>query len=273
MIMKTSTSAFLPLFLTLLLLSPYAWAGQPCGELPLEPAETARATQLGDKVRDALERSGAELAFVARVGIDMSEFGLHYSHVGVAWRDHPNGRWMTFHLLNACGTPRSELLEQPLENFYKVKLFDYDALIAIPSLDVQARLVRAFFSPIGRQLHQPLYNLIAHPFSTRFQNSNQWLLEVTAAALAPAASIMNREQAQAWLKANGYEPSRVRIGTTRRWGSALFTSHVHFSDHTDEEARSQLYAVVTSDSIIRFFARIDPGMVTTELSLKAEPAK
>lgn len=271
--MTMNTSAATLLLLLSLLLPPFAWAGQPCGELPLDPAETASATQLGEKVRDALERSGAALAFVARVGIDMSEFGLHYSHVGVAWRDHPNGRWMTFHLLNACGTDRSALLEQPLENFYKVKLFDYDALIAIPSLDLQARLIRAFFSPIGRQLHQPLYNLIAHPFSTRFQNSNQWLLEVTAAALAPAASIMNREQAQSWLKANGYEPSRVRIGTARRWGSALFTSHVHFSDHSDEESRTQLYSVVTSDSIVRFFARIDPGMVTTELSLKGGAAQ
>lgn len=58
-------------------------------------------------------------------------------------------------------------------------------------------------------------------------------------------------------------------GTARRWGSALFTSHIHFSDHTDEEARTQLYFVVTSDSIVRFFTRIDPGMVATELSLKS----
>ena len=149
MIMKTFKSLLLSFVWALLLMSPAARSGQPCGELPLDATEMASATQLGDEVRDALERSGATLAFIARVGIDMSEFGLHYSHVGVAWRDHPNGRWMTFHLLNACGTPRSELLEQPLENFYKVKLFDYDALIAIPSLDVQIRLSRAFFSPLA----------------------------------------------------------------------------------------------------------------------------
>lgn len=257
------------LALCLLSLTPLAaLAGQPCGELPLDQMETAKATQLGEKVQDALERSGASLAFVARVGIDLSDVGLHYSHVGVAWRDHPNGRWMTFHLLNNCGTPYSELHEQALSNFYQVKLFDYDALIAIPSLEAQTRLIRAFFSPLARKLHQPRYNLIAHPFSTQFQNSNQWLLEVSATAFAPPNAILNRDQAQAWLKANGYEPSRVRIGGGRRLGAAMFSPHVHFDDHTEEEARNNLYLAVTSDSIIRFFTQIDPGMVTTELSLK-----
>jgi hypothetical protein len=242
-------------------------AGQPCGELPLKAADAGKALKLGARVRDALEKSSAALAFVARVGIDLSEFGLRYSHVGVAWRDHPSGRWMTFHLLNTCGTGKSALHEQPLEDFYRVELFAYDALIAIPSLDVQNKLLRAFFGPMARRLHHPEYNLLAHPFSTSFQNSNQWLLEVTAAGLAPPDTIQNRQQAQTWLRTSGYVPSRVRIGAGRRLGAQIFSPHVHFSDHTEEEAHSQQYFVVTSDSIISFFAKIDPQLLTSESGL------
>jgi hypothetical protein len=40
---------------------------------------------------------------IGRVGSDLSEHGLRYSHAGYAWRDNPKGRWLVTHLLNRCG--------------------------------------------------------------------------------------------------------------------------------------------------------------------------
>lgn len=238
-----------------------AFAGQPCPEKPADKREQMRNLELGTKVRDRLEQSGATVAYVARAGIDLTQYGLVYSHVGLAWRDHPKGRWFTYHLLNTCGARTSELVDQSLEDFFNVQLFTHDALVAVPSPDAQLRLLKAFFSPVAPTLHERSYSMISNPFSVMYQSSNQWVLEVSAAALAPENAIHNRLQAQNWLKANGYAPFKARVSGLLVVGSQLFSPHVRFDDHGDEENRTNLYLTTTADSAIDFVQRLDPGLV------------
>jgi hypothetical protein len=238
-----------------------AFAGQPCPEKPADKQEQLRNLELGTKVRDQLERTGATVAYVARAGIDLTQYGLVYSHVGLAWRDHPKGRWFTYHLLNTCGTRNSELIDQSLEDFFNVQLFTQDALVAVPSPDAQLRLLKAFFSPVAPTLHERSYSMISNPFSVMYQSSNQWVLEVSAAALAPENAIHNRLQAQNWLKANGYAPFKAKISGFLVAGSQLFSPHVRFDDHGDDEKRTNLYLTTTADSAIDFVQRLDPGLV------------
>jgi hypothetical protein len=244
-----------------------ALAGQDCPEKPARNESLDGILRLASSVRDKLETSGASIAYIARAGIDLREYGLVYSHLGLAWRDHPKGRWFTFHLLNPCQTSESELADHSLEDFYKVELFTYDALVAIPSQAVQHRLLKAFFSPLAATLHHRIYNMVSYPFSTRYQNSNQWVLEVSAAALGPENLIQNRHQAQNWLRQNGYEPSRAYISKMRRWGALALSPHIHFDDHTAEEERINTYMVVTVESIIKLIEKSDAGMKVHRLSL------
>lgn len=244
-----------------------AIAGQPCPEQQARNDQMDRILRLSTLVRERLEQSGASVAYIARAGIDLREFGLTYSHLGLAWRDHPKGRWFTFHLMNPCNTDKSELADHSLEDFYKVELFTYDALVAVPSPDVQLRLLKAFFSPLAATLHHKEYNMISYPFSTRYQNSNQWVLEVSAAALGPENLIQNRYQAQTWLKENGYEPTLAYISRLRRWGGQAVSPHIHFDDHTDEEHKYARYMVVTADSIIKLLERQDRGIKLIKLKL------
>jgi hypothetical protein len=255
------------LVLCLSSISFYTSAGQPCAEKPATETGRLKAAQLSTQVRDHLENQKLSFALVGRAGIDLTEFGLVHSHVGVAWRDHPRGRWYTFHLLNRCGTGQSELVEQSLEDFYNVELFDYDALVAAPSFPVQLRLQRAFFSPLATQLHEREYNLIAHPFVTKFQNSNQWALEVIAAALAPSDSVNSRAAAQDWLKQEKFVPSLLAIGAARRAGARLFSPHVRFSDHTEAERMAQRYAIVSVRSVVDFLKSKDSGLIETRIQL------
>ena len=244
-----------------------ALAGQACAEKPATPEGSAKSAQLSTQARELLDRQQLSFALVARSGVDLSEFGLHHSHVGVAWRDHPRGRWYTFHLLNRCGTGQSELIEQSLEDFYNVELHDYEALISAPSFPMQIRLQKAFFSPLAQQLHEREYNMIAHPYSTKYQNSNQWVLEVIASALAPAGYVSSRLSAQDWLKHNGYTPSVIPIAAGKRAGARLFSPHVRFSDHTDEEWQAARYSVVSVDSVLNFVKARDPGLVESRLRI------
>jgi hypothetical protein len=165
------------------------------------------------------------------------------------------------HLFNACGKSGSEIMQQPLEKFYAVSLFEEEALILTPSYNKQALLRNAFMNPaVAKWLHEPAYNLIAHPFNTKFQNSNQWILEMTAQAWNTQGTIQTRKVAQEWLKQKGFEPGSIRISNTKRTGARLFSAHVSFADHTDEEFQKQAYQVVTVDAIAKFFANQDVEM-------------
>lgn len=239
-----------------------ALAGQDCGERAAPtPQALARGLELGQRVRDQLEKSGAAAALVARVGLNLSEYGQRYTHMGVAVRDHVRRRWQVLHLFNPCGKAESEITVQPLEQFFEVDLFEYEALVATPAYAVQAALRGAFMNPATtRALHKPAYNMIAHPFNTRFQNSNQWILEMLALVLDRSGSIQDRVAAQAWLQRSGYEPGSIRISNLRRSGARLFSPHVSFADHTQEEFEKQTYLVITVDSIVRFLASQDPGL-------------
>ena len=237
-----------------------ALAGQPCPEKPADKSEQLRNLALATKVRDQLEQSGATVAYVARAGIDLTQYGLVYSHIGLAWRDHPKGRWFTYHLLNTCGTRESELVDQSLEDFYNVELFSQDALAAVPTPEFQLKLLKTFFSPLAPTLHERSYSMISYPFSVRYQSSNQWVLEVSAAAIAPENAIHNRLQAQNWLKANGYAPFKAKVGGLLVFGSQLFSPHVRFDDHVEPEAGINLYQTTTADSALDFVQRFDVGM-------------
>ena len=252
---------FVPLLFTLGLLDAgLVSAGQPCPEQEARNDQMDKILRLSSLVRDRLEQSGASVAYIGRAGIDLREYGLVYSHLGLAWRDHPKGRWFTFHLQNPCNTDKSSLADHSLEDFYKVDLFSYDALVAVPSPDVQLRLLKAFFSPLAATLHHPMYNMISYPYSTRYQNSNQWVLEVTAAALGPDNVIQNRYQAQSWLKDNGYEPTLAYISRLRRLGATAVNPHIYFDDHTEEEHKYARYMVVSADSIVKLLERQDRGI-------------
>jgi len=245
-----------------LLLAGGVYAGQDCGERSAPtPEALARGLQLGEKMRDQLESSGASMALIARVGLNLSEYNQRFTHMGVAVRDHVRNRWQVLHLFNPCGKSQSEIMTQPLEKFYEVDLFEFEAMALVPSQARQAQLRNVFLNPVkAKALHTPAYNMIAHPFNTRFQNSNQWILEMIAMGLDDSQSVNNRAQAQDWLKAQAYEPGAIRIPNLKRTGARLFSSHISFADHTQEEYENQRYQVVTVDSIIRLLGGLDPGI-------------
>ena len=86
-----------------------AAAGTACSEKIPAPETLQKAFQLAVKTRDALDATGAQVALVARVGQDLSQYNLRFSHMAFVWRDHPQGRWLVMHELNQCGTAASAL--------------------------------------------------------------------------------------------------------------------------------------------------------------------
>lgn len=249
-----------------------AWAGAGCSEQPLTAEQLAQASRMGVKLFQRLQQSDAQAVVLGRIGSDLSKYGLRFSHVGLALREHPKGAWSVLHLLNSCGTEQSDLFDEGLINFFLDNPFEYEAVVLVPDGEVQARLKAAATTELARQVHEPRYNLIAYPWSEEFQNSNQWLLEFMAGALAEAP-VANRLQARKTPFFAAYTPDTIAIDRLTRLGGGLFKANMSFNDHPFGARVKGDYQVVTVRSIGRLLAasghlskleRIKPGPAAIE---------
>lgn len=204
-----------------LLLPQITSAGQSCEEHEASAEELRRTFEMALETRKALETSGAKVAILARAGQDLSRWGLSWSHAGIAWRDHPSGRWIVTHLLNECGTAVSGIYEEGLANFFSGGLVRWEVLVIVPPQKTQDAIAAVLSGDAPLRMHEPAYSTVAYPFATRYQNSNQWLLEVVAEPLAghPFAS---RADAQHWLHDSGYRATTLNIPALTRLGGGCF---------------------------------------------------
>lgn len=252
-----------------------AAAGGACVEKPPTPEEVRNAFNMAVRLHDYVEKSGAKLALVARTGADLSEHGLRYSHMGALLRDHMAGRWLFVHLLNHCGRETSAIFDEGLANFFLDQPFLYEAAILIPTPELQDRLLPILAGPQAKQWHNPAYSMIARPTATKYQNSNQWLLELVALAQSqiqmPAGSVTNRAQAQAYFAARGFRADTIRISDFRRFGASIARANVRFDDHSAEEASNRRYEVVSVRSVARYLHATNAVIASVVISLDQPP--
>ncbi len=254
---KTKALLLICLCASSLFIQGTAQAGQACSDKPLSIESLRLGTNTAINVQRALDSSKAQVALVARVGMDLSEHNIRYTHAGLVYRDKPSEPWRIAHLLNACGSAVSDLWHEGLGNFFMDDLHSHEAILMLPpNADVEQRLLKALTSTVAmRSVHNPAYSMVAYPFSLKYQNSNDWVLETLAIALSTDAQITNRTQAQAWLKLAGYEPSEMRITAGKRLGARMFKANVAFDDHPNELRFADRIQTVTVDSLVNFLEK------------------
>jgi hypothetical protein len=229
-----------------------ALAGRTCETQPPEAANVQRSLDLALRTARALDASGAQVVVLARAGQDLSRWHLRWSHLGFAYREA--GGWRVVHKLNQCGSARGDLYRQGLGEFFMDDLFRYEAAWVVPTASIQQQLL-----PLLRDnaridaLHTPTYNMVAYPWSQRYQQSNQWALETLAMSQEPVAG--TRARAQAWLQLRGYEPTVLRIGALTRLGARVGQAHIAFDDHPDAKRFSDRIETVTVDSVFDWLQR------------------
>jgi len=231
------------------------------------------AARLAEQTYHALDRLGQDVVLIARMGQNLSQFGLKYSHLGFAVKGLRRGEWAVMHLLNAEDGTKSGIFQEGMVNFYSDQPFRFEAaLISLPA-ETQSRL-RDVLLHQGKLLHCPQYSLTAYPWALEVQNSNQWVLEVLACALQPADLPVSREQAQRWLSEKGYEPSTLHIGLPTQWAGPLLRDSIRFSDQPEEARREGRVQTVTVDSVVNWltgpkspFGAVRKNAVVTELAL------
>lgn len=242
-------------------------AGTPCTEVPPTPETVRKALTLAQRTHEALDRSGASVVLIARVGQDLSKYGLRYSHFGFATRDATNGGWKIVHQLNQCGTAQSGIFEEGIGNFFLDDMHAYETLILIPSHATQVRLSRLLADGTAAKMHDERYNMLAYAFATRYQNSNQWALEIYALAVGSDAAIASREYAQSWLRAQGFAPTTVELDALTRLGARMFRANVAFDDHPFDRRMNGMIDTVTVDSVFRFIGHRERESRSIHLTL------
>jgi hypothetical protein len=242
-----------------------AFAGNACEEKPPTVSAARNAFLIAGKVLEALETSNAQIVIVGRVGSDLSAYKLRFSHAGLFVKNHPKGKWLAIHELNDCGTANSDLHVEGLANFFADDMFAWDALVVIPSIDLQNKLMIDLSGKSSLLMHEPRYNMLAFPFSTKYQNSNQWLLETLAKPMSNG-EVYNRTSAQTWLKSKFFKPSTLEISAAKRLGARMFKANIAFDDHPTDRRMAGLIDVVTVDSIVDFLEKSQ--MITSKKIVK-----
>ena len=244
-----------------------AMAGQRCDTAKPTPQVIERGMGLAQRTATALEQAytqdGTRVVLLARAGQDLSKYNQTWSHVGWAYRT-PEGAWRVVHKLNDCGTDQSMVTRQGLGEFFLDDMWRYEATWRPAPREWQD----AMWSLLqdnrrALTLHQPRYSMVSYAWGTRYQQSNQWAIELLALAAEPRLQQLGqRAQAQAWLKQRGYQPATLRIGPLTRLGGRMTAGNVAFDDHPDDQRYANRIETVTADSALAWLDRLNAAGAT-----------
>jgi hypothetical protein len=118
------------------------------------------------------------------------------------------------------------------------------------------------------------YSTLAYPFSTSYQNSNQWLLEVLAAAQGDLVDmrLRSRSKAQSALHNWGYRGTVIRLSPMKQAMARLTRSNIAFDDHPSAARRRGAFETVTVRSI-RDYLRIRGQLARTDEVIYPHPER
>lgn len=268
-----------PLLAALLLTaSAGAWAGLPTfceRSSDISAADQDRVLRFAGAVKDELARSGARVALIARAGLDLSRFGLLYSHAGIALRDNPGGRWAVRQLYYACDEARPQLFDQGISGFAlgaDAPSRGHIALLFPPEEDAAPLEQAALDKRLSLSLLAGQYSANAYAYGTRYQNCNGWVAELIASAWGRLQADDGEEtrqdarrRAQRWLHDHGYMAGPVKIPSHWMMFAGQFVPLVHLNDHPLEDAHALALHVSVPASIEAFVRRQAPRTRRVEL--------
>jgi len=247
------------------------------------PAAQDRLLRVGALIKAELEASGRSVALIARSGLDLSRIGVRYSHAGVSLRASPNTPWSVRQLYYACDEQRPRLFDQGLAGFLlgvDDPALGYISMVILPEAESAALERTALDRAAALSLLGGHYSANAHPQSLRYQNCNQWLVELlalargatpgapdptAAGAEAHAPGAGARPAAQRWLQQHGYEGSPITLRNPLLWLAPAVVPWLHTDDHPPDELQRGIMRVSLPASIEAWLRDTVPGARRIEL--------
>jgi hypothetical protein len=248
-----------------LLLSP-----RFCDRPQLQSArEQDRLLRFAALVREQLESSGAQVALISRTGIDLKRFGVRFSHSGVSVREGGEVPWAVRQLYYACDEHRPRLYDQGIGGFLlntDDAALGHVSIVVLPQQAARQLLHAALDTPRALRLLAARYSANAYPFSVRYQNCNQWVMELLASAWGNLADGDDlRKRAQDWLALHGYAPPPVALDSHWLKFAAAFMPLVHLDDHPEDDRYGMAFRISMPAAMEAFVRQHLPEATRIEL--------
>ncbi len=241
-------------------------------ETPLTAQQQDRLMRFGALVKEVLDTSGQAVALISRSGTNLERFGVRYSHTGVSLKASPNTPWSVRQLYYACEEARARLFDQGMSGFVlgaNNPGLGYVSLVLVPPLHAGALEQAALDKPLALQLLGQRYSANAYPFSTRYQNCNQWVAELLATAWGELPRLPGGEEARAaaqrWLAEQHYAPTLFEAADPLTFALSAFVPLLHRDDHPAEDLSNWRYQISMPQAIEAFVQRAVPDARRIEL--------
>jgi len=235
---------------------------------PLTAAEQDRLLRFAAVLREELAGSEESVALVSRSGLDLSRFGIRYSHAALAWRSEA-GLWSARQLYYACDEGRPRIYDQGLAGFALGTDDPGLGYLSIVHLPAQAVLaLRPVLLDTPRVLHLlgAQYSANAYAYGLRYQNCNQWIMEMIAAGWGDLADGDDlRERAQQWLRDAQYAPEPVDVDSRLLMLASYFVPLLHLDDHPEEDRWAMKLRVSVPAAVEGFVHQRFPASERVEL--------
>ena len=205
----------------------------------LSAGEQDRLLRFAAVVRTELARNtdAAGVALISRSGLDLSRFHIRYSHAALALRSAA-GTWSARQLYFACDEQRPRIFDQGIAGFAMGTddpAVGYIAIVYVPAPDAAVLAAAARDKQRALHLQAGQYSANAYPWSVRYQNCNQWVIEMLASAWGALTDHADlRTPAQEWLRSAGYAPAPIAVSPFTMLASA-FVPLVHLNDHPEAD--------------------------------------
>lgn len=236
----------------------------------LDAAQQDRLLRLAAVVKRELEASGQAVALISRSGLDLSRFGIRYSHAGISLKASQNTPWSVRQLYFACDEGRSRLYDQGLGGFLfgtDDPALGYISIVLLPAGEAAALESAALDKALALRLLTGAYSANAYAWGLRYQNCNQWVAELMASAWGSVDlhAAEPRAQAQAWLRAAGYAPPPVEVDSRPLMFAAGFVPWVHTDDHPEEDVLAMRFRTSLPGTLEAFVRQRWPDAQRLEL--------
>jgi hypothetical protein len=154
-----------------------------------------QAAAFSKQMERDLAAKGARVAMVFRAGRGRDQLpeGISYTH-GAFWvyrtirtaDGQSLSGYAVYNLYAGDGkawpTTQSRLVQDFPLDFTRGSTVN-DMAVIIPSPEMQRRIIAVIDSPAYQKVHNPAYSLVANPWSGKYQNCNNFMLDVMAVAI------------------------------------------------------------------------------------------
>ena len=226
-------------------------------------AQQDKLLRVSGIIKAELDRAGVSLAIISRSGLNLDLFGVRYSHAGLSLKASTETRWAVRQLYFACEEQQPRLFDQGLSAFLlgtDEPALGYISLLLLPAVAASALEPVALDNQRALNLLGASYSANAYPYSLRYQNCNQWLIELLASAWGgtrPGAD--SRASAQGWLKEAGYQATLFQLPLRPALWLTAFSPWLNLDDHPEEDLGQARLRVSMPTSIEAFVRAQFPG--------------